>query len=422
MEITPEILVVDDQKFTHVLLNKALKELGVHVVSAFSGQEAIDILDDHDLSVVLMDLRMPGMDGIETARHIRNAKRTADLPIIFITAAQGDEEHAMRAYELGAVDFLYKPVSAPVLKSKVAVFVELFRKRKALQQRSEQYRDVLEAISEGLVTVDMDWNIVEANDSACLMLGYGYDQLCSMKLPDVMFLEHGDLLQEINELIEQNVTFRVEAKAKRRNDAVIWVELRGSIFMYGGAPHILAVTQDITLRKENELELQQHRDRLDSLVEQRTEQLRSAIEQLRQENDVRQNVEAVLEEQLDFRQGLMNALPDPMYFKDNKGFYRACNDAFASIFGLSAEDIIGKTAQDIHPSDVAAMLQQKDSELLQSGLAQRFCLHVYTTDGGRRHVQLHRALFRDKDGLPAGIVSVVIDADEALQQPKPCVR
>ncbi|WP_147822163.1 PAS domain S-box protein [Salidesulfovibrio onnuriiensis] len=414
MEITPEILVVDDQKFTHVLMNKALKELNVLVASAFSGQEALDLLPEHDFSVVLMDLRMPGMDGIETARRIRSAPRTADLPIIFITAATGDEEHAMRAYKLGAVDFLYKPVSAPVLKSKVAVFVELFRKRKALQQRSEQYRDVLEAIAEGLITVDMDWNIVEANDSACILFGYGHEHMKRMALPDLMFKENGDLLQEINDAMEHNVTFQVEAQAVHRNGNIFWAEIRGSIFMYSGSPHILAVTQDITARKENELELEEHRVRLDTLVEQRTEQLRLALKEL-QERKNGQQAAAVPGEAFECRQGFMNALPEPMYLKDTKGFFIGCNTAFADLFGIAPQDIVGKTALDLHPSDVAALLQQKDSELLQSGATQQFSLPFYTPDGARHHVHLHRALYRDTSGQPAGIVSVVLKTDDEQQ-------
>lgn len=412
MEITPEILIVDDQKFTHVLLKKALSELDLDVVSAFSGPEALDELDVHDFSVVLMDLRMPGMDGIETARRIRNNPHTADLPIIFITAATGDEEHAMKAYGLGAVDFLYKPVSAPVLKSKVAVFVELFRKRKALQQRSEQYRDILEAIAQGLITVDMNWNIVEANDSACTMFGYGHERLKSMSLPDIMFKNDGDLTQEINDLMDHNVAFDVEAEARHRNGSTFWVELRGSIFMLSGSPHILAVTQDITDRKKNELELQRQRERLDDLVEERTAQVcKEAIEA--QQNGGVASSAPDSPEQREFRQGIMDALPYPMHFKDIDGFYLGCNTLFSDMFGMKTQDIIGKTVQDLHVPDVAALFQQKDSELIQSGTTQDFCVQLYTPDGGRHHVRFYRALYRNDDGNPAGIVSVIMnDHDE----------
>jgi signal transduction histidine kinase len=126
------ILVVDDLPEKHVVFRSILDELGQNIVSARSGQEALRCILEMEFAVILLDVNMPDIDGLETAGLIRQYKKTAQTPIVFITAYV-DEVQARRGYQLGAVDYIPSPVVPDVLRSKIRVFVELFRMNRQLQ-------------------------------------------------------------------------------------------------------------------------------------------------------------------------------------------------------------------------------------------------------------------------------------------------
>ena len=126
-----KILLVDDEPKSLFALQELLSTLGQNLMVAQSGEEALRLALKNDFAVILLDVRMPGIDGFETARLIRSRERSKSTPIIFLTAAADEMTSMFRGYEVGAVDYLMKPVIPEVLKSKVAVFVELFREERA---------------------------------------------------------------------------------------------------------------------------------------------------------------------------------------------------------------------------------------------------------------------------------------------------
>src|SRR4029079_17095844 len=134
-----KILIVDDKPDKVLSLEAVLEELDQHIVRAYSGREALRCLLNDDFAVILLDVNMPGMDGFETASLIRQRKTTAHIPIIFVTAF-GDEDHASRGYQLGAVDYIQTPVVPEVLKTKVAVFVELYAKTEQVRRQAASLR------------------------------------------------------------------------------------------------------------------------------------------------------------------------------------------------------------------------------------------------------------------------------------------
>ncbi|HEX9719979.1 MAG TPA: response regulator [Ramlibacter sp.] len=147
------ILVVDDLPEKHIVFRSILEELGQNIVSARSGQEALRFILEKEFAVILLDVNMPDIDGLETASLIRQYKKSAQTPIVFITAYV-DERQAKRGYALGAVDYIPSPVVPEVLRSKVRVFVELYRMNQQLQvqaaqrealARSEAARDAAES-------------------------------------------------------------------------------------------------------------------------------------------------------------------------------------------------------------------------------------------------------------------------------------
>src|SRR5690349_23549287 len=135
-----KILLVDDEPKSLFALQELLSTLGQNLLTAASGEEALRLALKNDFAVILLDVRMPGMDGFETARMIRNRERSRLTPIIFLTAAADEMSSMFRGYEAGAVDYLPKPVIPEVLKSKVAVFVELFGKSERLRESEDKLR------------------------------------------------------------------------------------------------------------------------------------------------------------------------------------------------------------------------------------------------------------------------------------------
>ena len=136
---TPSILIVDDSADKLVALESILLDLRVNIVKARSGKEALRRLLTQDFAVVLLDVRMPVLDGFETATLIRERSRTEHTPIIFITAF-GDETHVARGYSLKAVDYILTPVVPEVLRTKVSVFVELFRATAEMKRHADSLR------------------------------------------------------------------------------------------------------------------------------------------------------------------------------------------------------------------------------------------------------------------------------------------
>jgi signal transduction histidine kinase len=135
------ILLVDDNPANLIALEAALEDVDADLIQASSGFEALRHLLDIDFAAIILDVRMPGIDGFETAALIRGRKRSEHTPILFLTGFQ-NEEHLFRGYGLGAVDFLSKPVAPEVLRSKVNVFIELARKAIALERLAEEVRQL----------------------------------------------------------------------------------------------------------------------------------------------------------------------------------------------------------------------------------------------------------------------------------------
>jgi two-component system, sensor histidine kinase and response regulator len=127
-----KVLLVDDTPQNLVAIEALLRRTGVELVTARSGQEALEQCLRHELSLALLDVQMPEMDGFELAELMRGAERTKHVPIIFITAGARDQNRIFKGYESGAVDFLYKPIDPHILTSKVTVFLELAAQRREL--------------------------------------------------------------------------------------------------------------------------------------------------------------------------------------------------------------------------------------------------------------------------------------------------
>lgn len=127
------VLLVDDRPENLTAMNGLLEDMGLHIFTANSGNEALRLTLRADFALVLMDVQMPGMNGFEAAELMRSNPKTKHLPIIFVTAGMIDQDYQFKGYDAGAVDYLIKPVEPVILRSKVRVFCELYRQRYELE-------------------------------------------------------------------------------------------------------------------------------------------------------------------------------------------------------------------------------------------------------------------------------------------------
>lgn len=151
-----KILLVDDRPENLLALEAILSALDQTLVRASSGEEALKALLTDDFAVILLDVQMPGMDGFETAAHIKRRERTRDIPIIFLTAINHGPHHTFRGYAAGAVDYISKPFDPWVLRAKVSVFVELYMKNVQLREQASLLRLQLEGSRQPELTAEQE--------------------------------------------------------------------------------------------------------------------------------------------------------------------------------------------------------------------------------------------------------------------------
>jgi signal transduction histidine kinase len=140
-----KILLVDDRRENLVALENIIHSPAVEILKAQSAPDALALLLEHEFALALIDVQMPNMNGFELAQVMRSAVRSRDIPIIFVTASESDNQHIFEGYEHGAVDYLLKPLIAPIVRSKVSIFVDLHQKKMALMQKLKEVESLREA-------------------------------------------------------------------------------------------------------------------------------------------------------------------------------------------------------------------------------------------------------------------------------------
>ncbi|CUW38544.1 Putative Signal transduction histidine kinase(CheY-like superfamily,5-203;Signal transduction histidine kinase, homodimeric,270-358;ATPase-like, ATP-binding domain,398-510) [Magnetospirillum sp. XM-1] len=189
--IRPKILIVDDTPANLLALGKILNKLDVEVIEAASGNDALIHCLEHDFALALLDVNMPGMDGYELAGLMHDEPRTAQVPIIFLTAAYSDEIHRRKGYDVGAVEYIQKPVDDFILRSKARVFLDLYLSRRALEAelaRSTAMTQVLResearlrhAVSEAPIPI-----MIHAEDGAVVLLSRVWTELTGYTASDI---------------------------------------------------------------------------------------------------------------------------------------------------------------------------------------------------------------------------------------------
>jgi PAS domain S-box-containing protein len=262
-----KILLVDDEPANLLALEALLGELGQDLVRAESGEEALRRLLGDEFAVVLMDVRMEGLDGFETAKYIRARERSRHTPIIFLTARAGDDFPVAEAYKLGAVDYLVKPLVPEIVRAKVAALVDLFRDKVRARRQAELLRLLIEGTGDhAIFMLDPQGRVVTWNAAAERITGYAAGEIIGehfsrFYLPEAV--ARGWPAEELRRA-EAEGRFEDEGWRVRRDGSRFWANvliapLRDTA---GRLVGFSTVTRDLTERRRAEEEVRNHRDRL----------------------------------------------------------------------------------------------------------------------------------------------------------------
>ena len=287
------ILLVDDRPEKLLALEAVLGPLDQNLVRARSGKEALRHLLREQFAVILLDVAMPGMDGFETASLIRQRPQTEHTPIIFITSINDTENHIAQGYSLGAVDYMLTPIVPEVLKAKVAVFVDLFKKSEQVRDQARQLhafeeaqhrRELAEAVDrleaetkrnrffslaiDMLAIAGFDGYFKQVNPAWHKVLGFPEEELKSRPLMDFVHKEdHSGTLREFKRLMLGSTTEYFENRYHCSDGSYRWLGWTAAPFPAERLVYIFA--RDITNQKHAESEIQH----LNSQLKQRVKDL-----------------------------------------------------------------------------------------------------------------------------------------------------
>ena len=281
-----KLLLVDDDRDNLLALQAVLEPLGEELMLASSGLEALRLCLEHDFAAMLLDVRMPEMDGFETAELIRARKRSRHTPILFLTGYRSDEQ-LFRGYDLGAVDFLFKPIVPEILLSKVAVFVELSRKEQLLRRKTEalarteqKFRAVLEAAPDAMVITDEAGIIQLANSRTDSLFGYDREQLLGASIRSLI-PEWSPMAAEESSLSSKFAMPEVRLSGSGRDGSSFPVQITSSPFEADGR-FITTAIRDATEQVQAEERILRINTELEKRVAERTAELMRSNDALRQ--------------------------------------------------------------------------------------------------------------------------------------------
>lgn len=313
------VLLVDDRPENLTALEGLLEEMGLDIFKATSGNEALRLSLKHDFAIVLMDVRMPDMDGFETAELMRANPKTSRLPIIFVSAAMKDQEHQFKGYEAGAFDYLLKPIEPTILRGKIRIFCDLYRQRLTLEMNEQQletvvsertaelnktldslresegrFRDLLASVTSYMYTVAMECGraVSTVHGPGCqAVTGFSAEDYAAdpdlwhrMILPE----DRQAVLDAAGRVLMSKATDTFEHRIRHKDGSIRWVQTTlvprlgpdGELMSYDG------VITDITERKCTEEKILILNDELERSVSERTRELERRNHELEQMNKV----------------------------------------------------------------------------------------------------------------------------------------
>ena len=300
----PNILLVDDQPANLLALEALLAGPNYHLVQANSGVEALERLQEVEFALVLLDVRMPGLDGFQTAQMMRRQPGSRHTPIIFVTAYEGDEFPIIEAYNLGAVDYLVKPLVPEIVRGKVASLVDLFLEKERAKQQRDQLRLLVQATTDyAIFMLDPQGVVTTWNVGAERINGYKAEEIIGQHFSRFYpreAIERGWPNHEL-EVAQREGRFEDEGWRIRKDGSRLWANVIITA-MRDDQKRLIGfskVTRDLTERKRAEEALRQANVELEERVRKRTAELIQANEGLAAEIEQRNRLEEELRQRLD---------------------------------------------------------------------------------------------------------------------------
>jgi PAS domain S-box-containing protein len=256
-----KILIVDDEPNNLDVLRDCLSESGFKVPVVESGEIALKLVDRIKPDLILLDVKMPGMDGFETCRRLKKNEVTKETPVIFITAVKTESVDKIKGFEIGAVDYITKPFQAVEVIARVNRHLtirnlqkQLEAKNAQLQESEEQFRKMFEEGPIGMVITTPELRFIKANAAFCQMLGYTEAELLQLSVTDVSYPDDMIASQELiqKSLNSKSPVYQKEKRYIRKDGKLVWGHLAVSFFYNntGEVSHFLAKIEDITERKQ----------------------------------------------------------------------------------------------------------------------------------------------------------------------------
>jgi PAS domain S-box-containing protein len=270
------VVLVDDRADNLTALEGALGSLGADLVRARSGEEALGRLLQEECACILLDVRMPGMDGFETARLIRARQATRHVPIIFVTGFDPNPEETARAYALGAVDFVCKPVNPDALRAKVGVFVDLFHHARDAHESRTRYDALSEIAPVGIFHTDPAGDCLWVNDRWCEITGLTPKQAAGKGWAEALHPEdRARVFDEWYRAARKDEPFRSEYRFVRPDGRETWVlgQAKAERDFVGRATGYVGTITDITERRLAEKIAKDAKENLEREVTERTREL-----------------------------------------------------------------------------------------------------------------------------------------------------
>ena len=417
-----EIMVVEDDAVSLKLLSEISTKAGYQVRAASDGELALRSVRAKLPDLILLDIQMPGMNGIEVCRRLKADPETRDLPVIFISAMD-ETDSKVKALEAGGTDYITKPIHPPEVLARIHTHLNMYRLQRKLAFQAEeliaeieerkQVEGALQKSQRQLATLmdnlpgmayrcknDRDWTMEFVSCGCQSLTGFRPEELIGNKRVPYADLIHPEDRQavwdSVREAVEEKRSFQITYRITASNGEEKWVWEQGQSVSDANSDvtALEGFITEITERKRAEAELDKYREHLEALVCERTVEL----------------AELSAEQQL-----ILDSVRAMIWYKDTENNVLRVNKAAAESVGLSVEEIIGKSTEELFPQE-AAKYYQDDLEVIQSGQPKLGIVELMRTPSGDvLWLLTDKIPIADETGAVTSLIAFAIDITERKQ-------
>jgi PAS domain S-box-containing protein len=388
------ILIVEDERIVAEDLRLTLVQLGFEIAgSTDTGEEAVRLAREVHPDLILMDIFLAGkINGITAAQEIQ---KFSEVPIVYLTAF-ADTVIMEKAKVTQPYGYILKPYQERELHTIIEISLYKHQLDRHLKESEEKYRRIVETANEGIWSIDTGGKTTLANRQMGALIGHSADEITGRQITDFIFPD--DLPAFTREIDERRTGKQgnYDLRLLHKDGSVRWVHVSATpVYDQSGAfSGSFSMFTDITGRVMAEEKLRQMNEELEMRVRERT---------------------ASLDHHVQFLQQLIDTIPSPVYYKDGDFRYMGCNKTFESYIGLSRNAIIGKTEDDVLPSDLAVLTRSKDAYLISHQGVQVYQVKFPHQDKSIRDMIIKKATFSEGSGGKRGILGVMMDISERVR-------